>query len=86
MATRRQANRRCHRTLTSASDAMKKIGQRSAKPSSRKQRGKAAKHKAPVQRGDETLPAWPSLAQLREHQPGNCLVENDGYHFEQALQ
>jgi hypothetical protein len=68
-----------------AGSGVKKSKQRAAKAASRKHRGKSGRG-APAVRSDATLPAWPSLAQLRDRVQSSAVVEADSYHFEQSLQ
>jgi hypothetical protein len=65
---------------------VKKSKQRAAKAASRKRRGKNFKRAALAACSGLSLPAWPSLAQLRERLQSSAVVEADGYDFEQSLQ
>lgn len=65
---------------------MKKSKQRAAKAAARKRRDKRLTRAALAARSSLSLPAWPSLAQLRDRLQGSAVVEADSYHFEQSLQ
>jgi hypothetical protein len=69
-----------------AGSIVKKSKQRIAKAAARKRRGKELKRDAPVACSDARLPAWPSLAQLRDRLQGSTVAEADSYRFEQSLQ
>ena len=64
---------------------MKHRKQTTLKAASRKQRGKSAKRAARAQCGDQSPPAWPSLAQLRDRLQSIAVAETDGYGFEKSL-
>lgn len=61
---------------------MKHRKQTALKAASRKQRGKSAKR---AQCSDQSPPAWPSLAQLRDRLQRIAVAETDGYGFEKSL-
>jgi hypothetical protein len=76
-----------HRQSNACCEAIvKKSKQRAAKSAARKQRGKRLKRAALAAGNSLSLPAWPSLAQLRDRLQRSAVVEADSYHFEQSLQ
>jgi hypothetical protein len=65
---------------------VKKSKQCAAKAAARKRRGKGLKRAALAACSSLSLPAWPSLAQLRDRLQNSAVVEADSYRFEQSLQ
>jgi hypothetical protein len=65
---------------------VKKSKRRAAKTAARKRRGKRLKRAALAACSSLKLPAWPSLAQLRDRLERRAVVEADSYRFEQSLQ
>jgi hypothetical protein len=65
---------------------VKKSKQRAAKSAARKRRGKRLKRAALAACSSLSLPAWPSLTQLRDRVQSSAVVEADSYRFEQSLQ
>ncbi|NMM06282.1 hypothetical protein [Polaromonas sp.] len=64
---------------------MKKSKQPSAQAVSQKQRGKESRRESQQACSNSSLPAWPSLAQLRDRLQSSAVGEADGYRFEQSL-